>query len=568
MKKLLLIAIILCVYSTCFAQETFEPKIIILTPAIVNIEPGLQKEVDAVTVNLKGQSESLLPVADESGQPKNIQLMKKSTLEYVKDISFDKQIPLFTQNYLTYRFYEKFTNCLLLVSNKKTDGKLTDMQRIAAEDSMTYVVNFPKATFYKQNNQTYCKLQVQLYDRQSNAILFDKEYTGDFNNQGFEFGCEQGTIGCTINNALSSAMDNILRQVAMTNPIIQRERQLAQRRAIYIQTKIYPQKLNASIVKKVVAGTVDDIKMDKVYQCLYSTDSTKFVAFFLETISKKDSKPLLNNKKDKNVKIITSKDIHDKGYLDETPKTYAYIVKGLKFDGKWYYEKAEATYFEAANLEEGKLEYLNNLQGWDYFAENSTDAGNFWEGTLFKRIEDKRKDPNWEKYKDMWESEERENRDYIGLYELVAESRKKEDEAIRDAYHDKIVNEILLPFYNKQIKSKANHIVKLNDEPKYFTLIYSKSKEAIINPLKVTDEKGITSIRYFVLIPKTNEIYEWTLVKPNIIKKGEYADSPVNDTMGSATQWTYAYKTLDDTTFWNEKVLLIEGNTYKYLKKL
>jgi hypothetical protein len=44
---------------------------------------------------------------------------------------------------------------------------------------------------------------------------------------------------------------------------------------------------------------------------------------------------------------------------------------------------------------------------------------------LFEKITDKRKDPNWEKYKDMWGDEERENRAYIGLYELVADQLKK-----------------------------------------------------------------------------------------------------------------------------------------------
>jgi hypothetical protein len=569
MKKILpLIVFVLCIYSKVHAQNSYEPKILILSPAIINIEPSLQKEADALTAKLKGQMEGHGPARNDNTRPENIRLMAKSTENYIKDISFNKQITLFTQGYLIYRFYEKFTNCLLLVSDKKSEGKLAEMQQIAAEGDVIYVVNFPKADFYKQGGMTYLKLQVQLYDRQSNAILFDKEYIGDFNSQGFEFTCESGTIGCTINNALSFALPNIISQVAITNPTIQREQQVARERALYIQSEVYNKKFDASIVKKVVANNIDDIDMDNVYHCLYSTDSTKFVAFFIKAISKKDSKPLLGNKKDRNVSILTSKDIHDKDYLKETPRTYAYIVKGLKFEDKWYYEKTNVTYFEAANLEEGKLQYLNNLQRWGYFADNSTSAGNFWEGELFEKVVDKRKDPDWEKHKDMWEMEERDNRDYIGLYELVADTRKKEDETMRDAYHDKIVNEILLPFYKAQIKIKNNHITVLNDEAKDFTLIYPKSKEVIINPLKVTDEKGITSIRYFVLIPKINEIYEWTLVKPNIIKKGQYADSPINDTMGSVTKWDYSYKTLDDIAFWNEKVLLKEGDTFKYLKKL
>jgi len=114
-----------------------------------------------------------------------------------------------TQQYLTYRFYEKFPNCLILLKDKKSNS-IKDLQQISGEEQMSYILNFPKISFYKQNNQTYCKLQVQLYDQKTNKLLIDNEYTGDWNNPGFEFSCQQGTMGCGISNAMSFAMPDII----------------------------------------------------------------------------------------------------------------------------------------------------------------------------------------------------------------------------------------------------------------------------------------------------------------------------------------------------------------------
>jgi len=466
-----------------------------------------------------------------------------------------------TQQYLTYRFYEKFPNCLILLKDKKSNS-IKDLQQISGEEQMSYILNFPKISFYKQNNQTYCKLQVQLYDQKTNKLLIDNEYTGDWNNPGFEFSCQQGTMGCGISNAMSFAMPDIIKQIALNSTTLIQEKQIAEQRAVYINSTIYKQPFNATLIKSI-------ININDIYQCLFNSDQTKFVAFFIKTIDTNSVKSLLTNPSDQNVKIITSKDIRDTSYFNQHPQTYAYIVKGVKYNSKWYYEKSEVTYFNADNITEGKIEYLNNLQGWNFFKSYTAQPDtNFWNGKLFTKIQDKRKDPNWEKNKDIWESEEREDRDYIGLYEIVADKMKAENAAFDSTFRSQFVTTNLVPFYNKQIKSRLNHIVGLVDRTGYYSLVYPKDKHIILNPIEVIDEKGIYSIRYFVFIPKTNEVYEWTLVKPNILKQGEYTDDPINKTIGALTEWNFSHDTLDDNTFWDEKVLGKDTNGFKYLKRL
>jgi hypothetical protein len=95
-----------------------------------------------------------------------------------------------------------------------------------------------------------------------------------------------------------------------------------------------------------------------------------------------------------------------------------------------------------------------------------------------------------------------------------------------------------------------------------------EDKRLILNPMKITDEKGFTRIRFFVLLPETNEIFEWNLVKPYILKKDEYTDDPIMKTLRAFTTWNFSYPTLDDPNLWNEKVLAKEGGKYKYLTKL
>jgi hypothetical protein len=556
--------------AVCKAQQqpAYEPRLLILSPASVSYAPELPKEVNTNEVQIKAFAQQKISQPLPGGTPVNITLMQKSTIDFLKKITFAKQISLLSQEYLTYRFYEKFPNCLLLLKDTLSGDKPADLQKIAVSVHTAYILNFPKVDFYKQNGQVQCKMKVQLYELQSNSLLIDKEFIGDFNNHGFEFTCEQGSMGCTINNALSQALSDVIRQVALTNPTLKREQALAQDRAGYIESSVYPQSFDDSVIRNVIPPDSTKINLDDLYQCFYNEDRTMFVGFFIKTVAK-NPQGLLSPKEDKNVKVITSKDIHDKDYLNQSPQTYAYIVKGVKHNGKWYFEKSEVTYFDADNLKEGKLGYLNNLQKWDFFADNSARPSSaFWEGVLFAKVVDKRKDPNWEKYKHMWETEERENRDYIGMYELVADVLKKENESEDQKFRKQTLSNVLLPFYREQVRAKLNHINNLPDTTETFNLIYPKDRHVVINPMKVTDEKRVTSIRYFVLLTNSGEVFEWNLVKPYVLKKGDYTDDTITKTISAFTNWSYSFKTLDDEAFWSEKVLAKEGNNYKFLTKL
>jgi len=105
-----------------------------------------------------------------------------------------------------------------------------------------------------------------------------------------------------------------------------------------------------------------------------------------------------------------------------------YVVLGVLYESKWYIQKRKVTYFNSDDLETGKKKYFDNLQEWHFFKEGSTEFNpDFWETYFFSKIQDLTKDPDWDKYGEtIWKYEEKENRNYIGIYKIVADELKKE----------------------------------------------------------------------------------------------------------------------------------------------
>jgi hypothetical protein len=368
--------------------------------------------------------------AEFQKQPTNMKRIAESSFYFGKSMDYGSQISLLSQNYLLYRFFEKFPNLLILLDSNKSDGSLHDLHDIATRTQMQYVLNFPSVEFYKQDEESYSKLRVQLYDQVSNGFLIDSIYIGNSLNPGFEFACENGTFSCTINNALSSSLDYIIHEISLNSPTLINERKLAKERLRVLMDDYYRKPFDKAFISPIITAKDTNINLSALYQLMVNDDKSKFVVFFLEKDQPQDFKGISKNQRDANVNIISGKNIKDSGYLDAIPQTYAYIVKGVKYKNKWYYEKSNVTYFEPEDNEEGRLQFFNNLQEWNFFAEGSTTPNpDFWETILFAKIQDKRKDPDWEKYgKTIWKSEEEENRQYIGMYEIVVDQLKEKDQ--------------------------------------------------------------------------------------------------------------------------------------------
>lgn len=547
MKKLTIIILTFTFVLTALGQ-TFEPQILILTPNEFKYEKTFDKEIKSANKELskrpKNSEQTDFVKSDEfKKQPDNIQRITLSEISFSEKLDFSKQASFIAHQYLAYRFYERFPNLLILLSNNKSNGSTTDLKKIADINKIQYVLNFPRIELYKRDGISFAKIFVQLYDNSSQTFLINSEYEGDWTNPGFEFACSDKSIDCTISNALSKALGDVMYQVASNSPTIKRERELAQLRFDDLVSKYYSIANDKEFLKLIIPQPDSNIVLKDQYQILVDPSQTKFVAFFIEQVSAIDFNAMKDNKRDKNVNIISSKDIKDEGFLDDIPKTYAYIVKGVKHNEKWYYEKSNVTYFEAKTLEEGKQKYFYNLTKWNFFKENSTELNHlFWESDFFKIKE--RVDYN----------------DQIAKY-------KKEGEA-SIKFEEKIINEIISPLSEK-IKVEDNlEIVSLKHKAYDYLLIYPIEKNVILSPINVKKKGSDMFIRYFVLIPNDEdyEIYEWNYLDQNKFKNKAKVPSFMEQ-INTLTTWNFSIKKLNDKDFWEKYVLLKVDDNYKYLTK-
>lgn len=574
--KYLQVVLFLLNLTTSFGQTGYEPQILILAPNVTKYDKAFAKEIANYNNEIKkyvnvSEQQRGLNSPDFKMQPENLQIIAKSEIMFSKELNFFKQASLFSAKFLTYRFFDKFPNLLIKLKDTKCNGALDDLKIHSEKEKLQYVLNFSSIELYKENQVSYSKITVQLYDNDSNSILLNKTYIGDWGNPGFEYACEDKSINCTLNNALSQALEEAILIIASNNPTLKREKKLKQERFDVLMNRYLNQPFDKQSVKNIIIPPDSNINLDIAYQALFSNDKSKFVAFFLEQISPHDFKAFEENKKDKNVNIISTKDIKDKDFLDEMPKTYAYIVKGLKYKDKWYYEKSQVTYFDATTLMDGQQRFFNKLQQWNFFKENSTEfSPDFWETQLFKKVPDLKKDPDWDRYRASTRmTDEINNRPYIGLYEMVANQLRQESEEAASKKEKQIIDKYITPLVDK-LKTQNNYeIVSLSQMSKSFLLVYPADFNVILAPIKVKNKGKDMIIRYFVLLPQDNNynIYEWTYLNPDKFKNSQMGPSFM-DQINTLTEWNFSFDKLDDGKFWNEYVLLKSGGTYKYLTEV
>ena len=547
MKKLTTIILTFTLAVTALGQK-YEPQILILTPNEFKSDKSFESELKSKKIELskrpKNNEQAQYIKSDEfKKQPENIQKITLSEIKFTEKLDFTKEATFIAHQYLVYRFYERFTNLLILLSDQKSIGNLTDLRRIADTEKIQYVLNFSRIELFKRDGISFAKISVQFYDNVSQTFLINSEYEGDWTNPGFEFTCSDKSIDCTISNAISKALGDVIFQVASNSPTLKKERELAQLRFDELVTKYYSKPNDKDFLKPIVLQTDSNIVLNDQYQILVDPTKTKFVAFFIKQVSAQDFKTLKDNKRDKNVNIISNKNIKDEGFLDDIPQTYAYIIKGVKHNDKWYYEKSSVTYFEVKDLEEGKQEYFYNLAEWDFFKENSTEFNsNFWESDFFNIKE------------------------RVSYSDEITKYKKEGEVSLN--FENKIINEVIKPLTEK-IKVEGNYeIVSLNQMAYDYLLVYPKEKNVILSPINVKKRGSDMFIRYFVLIPHNEdyEIYEWNYLDQKKFKNSKSVPSFMEQ-INTLVTWNFSYKKLDNPEFWEKYVLLKAGNDYKYLIK-
>jgi len=577
--------------ANLFAQNEFEPTLLILSPHSTYADKSLKKEIATYDSLIKSHDQAMIQDAEEDVStrrdlPENIALITQKQQEFSLQGDFYGAISTISEEFLLYQFYERFPNLLIYAVPEKRKGKPKALNKLAESHNMQYVMNFPEVRFSEQNGKKQSLIRVQLFDRLEQKFLLDKEYQGEDYNPGFEFGCDGGTLQCTINNALSQALNKVKGIILAQNPGVIRERQLAEKRAEVLFTSIYPQTPNPEIVS-LIRQTDSAISTQGYYQGFMDESQTKFIGFFLLDRDSGTFKDITETE-DKQVNIITS-DITD---LDNMPSLYAYVVLGVKYGSKWYLSKQKVNYFNAESRERGRMLFFNNLQQWNFFQEGSTEINpDFWETYFF----DKETDPivryakEIAEYKAMMEEmgEEDEdtspeemiamfhgvdldNEEYRGLYTIVAKELKQQKANQIAAFEQRITDSLLTPFFDQYVADSRNGILDyIQINTGRFALIYPKDTGIILCPIlfKVEDEKR--EMHYFVFLAQeegTYASYKWEYFEP-IPHTGFYGGAIV-ERIETLTDWNFSFDYLEDETFWQEYVLKKSDGAYVYLKAI
>jgi hypothetical protein len=217
------------------SAQDYEPQILILSPNKIKFEKGFDSEIEKSNEKIRQYSNSAeqqqyIKSEEFKKQPENLKLMTLSSIKFSENMDFFKYSSFITQQYLSYRFYERFTNLLILLSDSKSNGDKKELKTIADREKLQYIINFTKIEILKKDGISFAKILLQLFDNESNTFLINKEYEGDWNNPGFEFACTDSSINCAINNALSQGLSEVIYSIASNNKTLKKKRQLAQQR--------------------------------------------------------------------------------------------------------------------------------------------------------------------------------------------------------------------------------------------------------------------------------------------------------------------------------------------------
>lgn len=536
-----------------FAQQ-YEPSILVLTPSGITADKALKSEMEKSDKEFRDNQQDRLAhyekmVSESADRSENIRIIQQKNLEFIRDFQSKHYASFLASDYLAYRFFERFKNVLVYPTTETCSGSADSLKLLATKHQTQFVLNFPSINTFSGKKGKQSKIRVQLYDLEQNKILLDQEFSGNSENPGFEFTCNDGSFECTINNALSQALTTVISLIASNNKTLIREKELAVERKKILE-KLFSKEPDGDITS--IITTHSDLVPKGYFQGFRNEDKTKFIAFFaIENGKKEDG--------ERNIELIMDN--------ESTPNLKTFVVVGIFYNNKWYIKKEKIIFFEAKDFLSGKKEYFNRLQDWNYFKENTTEINpDFWETYFFKKVADVRLEPDYEKYKEsVYKSRERDNKDYIGMYELVADGIKEDKKLARDQFTVNLAQNKLIPFLEKQKLSDPANFSDYSSFRSDYVFIMPKDFSAAICPVNVKDANNQFTLRYFVLIPSTNQVYEWTYFK-SLTGQKKFSGSDIVDQMDKISDWNFGFDTYDNAAFWEKYVLLKENGKYTYLK--
>jgi len=155
------------------------------------------------------------------------------------------------------------------------------------------------------------------------------------------------------------------------------------------------------------------------------------------------------------------------------------------------------------------------------------------------------------------------NREYIGLYEIVSKVLRKENNSLNTEFEEFMKAEVFDKYYDGLKSNNSDTYTKISPH----SIICPKDRTIALNPVLITNKEDIKTLHYFIAFRDTQEVYEWRYFDPTVISTNLYGSEVVNQ-IGSLTDWNFSVDNLTDQEFWDNFVLKKEHGEFKYLIKM
>lgn len=566
-KKFYLVLILVFFFcSKLTAQTKYDPSILILSPNKVEIQKSLKKEFqnleEEIITRFKSELEYLQFNEEELTGPESFRLMYESQIELAKNMDFGNNFSFMIGNFMQYKFSELYPEYLVLNSIQESESDRTELYKTAVKNKVQYVISIPKIEI-KKKDQKISSIRIILYDSIRNQIIIDKAFSGNEQNPGFTFACENGSINCTINNAASAILEEVLYVINYQSPYLKNQRIIASKRDSIIAEKFSGIKSN-SYSLGIIQNYNPDLIIGELYQEIFNEDSTKFITVSIER-NKAQNFQDFSKYYPTNLNILTE-GREEEIIIDVFPNTYTQIIYGINYEGTWYVDISEATIFPAHTLESGGLWFLSKfLKTNNFFEDESTSLSSlFWESGLFEKVVDISQTEEYARYPEIYESELREDAPYIGKYKLVAKLQKNEQRDKLKEFEKRISSTIIEPLLERLKEDSIKDYTLLNN--KELVLIYPSDTSFVLIPLSITDAKSDNNYLSYYLYDTTNtNFFRWTYFESIELSSSVYG-SDIVDQLSTIIKWHFGFDFLDNQSFWQDFVFKKENGSYNYLE--
>jgi hypothetical protein len=317
--------------------------VLILIPYTTNVDKPLQAEFKRLEKMMRGKN-NWSDIDTTNELPPNLRMIAANQSRTSRLGTVSAMADLLIQDGIAIALYQRFPSLLVLVGTDSCPAEPACLKRIASEQSMQFVIGISELSIRGGRQIQQAILRAQLYDAISDSVLLEGTYTGATEDHGPGTPCVEGTMRCALLNSTTELIEDFNRAIYTRIPGVREQYELAQRRYDYLQGQ-----LAAGSDTALVGGLLplDTSMLDRsaLYFALANSDTSRFIGLFARPEE-------AGGHDEESVTVITDESDGD------NPNMYTYTIAGVRHQGKWYYEKTNATSFYAGTLEDARNQYL------------------------------------------------------------------------------------------------------------------------------------------------------------------------------------------------------------------